>query len=224
MISVGFNDPNVHESYICRIKGKSASGVDVAVRGLLSEGYNLQSASNYGQPMLDFTVGQKVEAVGALVQAMTQMTSQTLSNSIQVYENETPISMTIPLSFMIFTDPIKDVSLPERYLLEMKSPKLAEGALIKSQGVTSVAGAFKAAMAFSPTAVFQNAKESRRPNIVSVFISRHIMFPECLITDVDVQDESVNFKTGHAAQKTINVTIAFQRAYNSSEFAALLPY
>ena len=116
MISVGFNDPDVHGSYICRIKGKSGNGQDVAVSGLLSEGYNLQSTSNFGQPMLDFTAGSKLEAVGAIAQEVTGVTSQTLSNSIQVYENETPLMMTLPLSFMAFRDPLDEVSRPERYL------------------------------------------------------------------------------------------------------------
>ncbi|MCK4708832.1 MAG: hypothetical protein KAU21_09460, partial [Gammaproteobacteria bacterium] len=197
----------------------------VAVRGLLSEGYNLQSTSNYGQPLMDFTSGQKLQSIGAIAQILTNMTSQTLSNSIQVYENETPVMMTLPLSFMSLRDPVKEVSLPERYILEMKAPSLAKGALLEARSDTSITAITKTAGEFlNPLAFWNRLKNSNRPSIASVFISRHIMFPECLITDVEVQDESVNHKIGHALQKTISVTIAFQRAYNSSEFAALLPY
>lgn len=224
MISVGFNDNRIHESYICRIKGKTGKGQDVAVNGLLSEGYNLQSASNYGQPLLDFTVGQKMAAVGAIAQELTQgMTSQTLANSIQVYENETPIMMTLPLSFIALRDPEIEVRLAERYLLEMKSPQLSKGALLEAQGTADTAAIIATAGKIlaeyvSPTAFIERMKNSRRPKLVSATIAKHIMFPEMLISDVEIQDESVNHKSGNALQKTINVTIIFQRTINNTEF------
>lgn len=225
MISVGFNDNQVHNSYICRIKGKTGNGQDIAVNGLLSEGYSLQSASNYGQPLLDFTVGQKIQAVASIAQELTRgLTSQTLANSIQVYENETPITMTLPLSFMALRNPVKEVSLPERYLLEMKAPKLAKGALMEVQSNNGQGAMLNAVEYLNPLAFWERLKNSHRPYIASVTIARHIMFPEVLISDVEIQDESLNHKTGHSLQKIINITIIFQRTINNTEFASLFKY
>ncbi|MCK5611232.1 hypothetical protein KAR91_55695 [Candidatus Pacearchaeota archaeon] len=228
MLSVGFDDSRIHRSYICRIRGINGNGQDVAVNGLLSEGYNLQSASNYGQPLLDFTVGQKMASVGAIAQVLTEgMTSQTLANSIQIYENETPIMMTLPLSFIALRDPVKEVSQAERYLLEMKAPQLAKGALLEAKGGDDVAVKIEIAKSLlsevNPFSIMERMKNSRRPKSVSVTIAKHIMFPECLISDVEITDESVNHKSGHALQKTINVTIIFQRTINNTEFAKFFP-
>ena len=223
MESVGFDDNRIHSSYICRIRGTSGNRQDVAVNGLLSEGYNLQSTSNYGQPLLDFTVGQKMAVAGAIAQITTEgMTSQTLANSVQVYENESPIMMTLPLSFIALRDPIQEVSLAERYLLEMKAPQLAKGALLEAKGSDDKKALLSVAAEYlNPLGFIERVKNSRRPKLVSATIAKHIMFPECLISDVEIQDESVNHKSGHALQKTINVTIVFQRTINNTEFAKL---
>ena len=225
MIEVGFDDTRIHKSYICRIRGKTALGQDIAVNGLLSEGWNLQSTSNYGQPLLDFTVGQKLQALGAIAQAMSKgMTSQTLANSIQVYENESPITMTLPLSFIALRDPVTEVSLPERYLMEMKAPQLAKGALFEAEGSTDMPTLLKvSAQYLSPTAFLKRIKESRRPRPVSATINKHIMFPEVLISDVEIQDDGINHKSGVSSGKVINVTIVFQRTINNTEFAKLFP-
>ena len=228
MISVGFKieEDKINSSYFCRIRGKTALGQDVAVTGLLSEGYNLQSTSNYGQPLLDFTVGQKFQAAGAIAQAMTKgMTSQTLANSIQIYENESPIMMTLPLSFTALRDPVNEVSKAERYLMEMKAPQLAKGAILEAKGTVDVASVLSVAAEYlSPTEFLKRLKNSRRPDIAAATIARHIMFPEILISDVEIQDESVNHKTGVSMGKVINVSIVFQRTINNTEFAKLFPY
>ncbi len=223
MISVGFSDNRIHKSYICRIKGISGNGQEVAVNGLLPEGYNLQSISNYAQPMLDFTAGQKLAAAGAITQELSGgITSQTIANSIQVYENETPLTLTLPLSFLALRNPVNEVGLPMRYLLEMKAPNLVGGLL--EGDAPDFEAYWNLVSSYFTEKKTDTTGLSRRPHAVSVSIARHFLFPEALVTDVEIQNESVNHKSGTPSQSMINVTIAFQKAINNTEFANLFKF
>ncbi|MEC6832956.1 hypothetical protein VXS06_14410 [Photobacterium toruni] len=100
---------------------------DVSVVGYLVEGSTVSLSNSYIEPFSGDTldgINEKLQKTMAMTKASTDVTFNTVLNSVSVYEGTNPITFSLVLYFHAYTDAKKEVMEPIRQLLRAASPEL----------------------------------------------------------------------------------------------------
>ena len=117
----------VHISFTDDGGTKKKPAQEVNIVGYLIEGSSVSLANSYIEPFTGDTIDgidEKFEKGLAFAKAMTDVTFNTVMNSVSVWEGTNPITMSLTLYFHAYTDAKNEVMEPIRQILRAASPEL----------------------------------------------------------------------------------------------------
>jgi hypothetical protein len=187
------NDDGISTFLKCEIQ-QEIGGQLVTVVGYMTEDCQLALRSMWESPFEGDTVGNAgvIDKGASLVQAKSENTSKVQDNSQQIWEGIEPPEVSVTLKFMAYTDPVNEVDLPIRYLMQMASPELLETLPISSDGAGRV-----------PSAAYFN-------------LGRRFISP-MRISEVSYNVNAPRTKDGSFAYNTVTITAAPKRMINKSQ-------
>ena len=190
---------NVDDKYIITLAvGASDLGDAFAVSTALEETFSLSLSSEWITPFaksnmenLSSIMGEgKADLVNKLAQAVG-LNARSKAQTVQVWDNSSAISFTIPFTLIAYTDAEKEVRDVVKNLLKLEAPSV-KGLMLQAPG---------------PTLASEAADSFSGGRDITLQIGSFLTLRHCIIKNVDAQFESKLNANGTPISAKVTVTI-----------------
>lgn len=180
-------------NYVVRIQQEGGN----AVKAFVPETFQLGVVSSFGQP---FGQGISNSALGQASKTLAGNALTSQSMTAQVWEGTQPLELTLELEFVAETNPLTEVLLPLKRLLEMTMPsKGAGGFLLEPPGPV-----YKDIVNWAAFEVKRGEGQAARQ--ITVQIGNFLLFDNVVIEQVNTTFHSMMHESGVPMRATVSVT------------------
>lgn len=163
---------------------ENSKGEDVTIVAYLTEGSSVSLSNAYTEPFAGDQIGELFNKSVGLAQTETDLTFNTVLNSVSVWEGTNPIDISLTLYFHAYTNAKKEVTEPIQQLLRLASAELNEKIPFYSDGEFNM---------------------GRVPKTPMFDIGRKIKIPMAIV-DVQYELNAPKTKSGDFAYNTVTIT------------------
>ncbi|MCG3884096.1 hypothetical protein I3271_05300 [Photobacterium leiognathi] len=173
---------------------------DISIVGYLVEGSSVSLSNSYIEPFSGDTIDsidrieEKFKKLITMTKAATDVTFNTVLNSVSVWEGTNPITFSLVLYFHAYNDAKREVMEPIRQLLRAALPELSEVVPFPTSG---------------------GEDWGRVPKTCMVDIGRKIKVPLC-IDDVQYEIDAPKTRDGDFAYNTVTLNCTMKQVMQRS--------
>lgn len=197
MICGVISDDGISEALKVHItfKGDGENAEDINIVAYYIEGSSISLSNSYIEPFSGDQIGEMFSKASALLQTQSDITFNTVLNSVSIWEGTQPMNVPLTLYFHAYNDADKEVNEPIRQLLKASSAELNNAIPI-------------------PTSM--NGSAGRVPKLCMFDIGRKMKIPMSII-DVQYELDAPKTRDGFYAYNTVTITCTPKKMLQRSE-------